>query len=109
MLTEEIVNNAYAVLEDAKKKLFVVGEKVITRKLELEYAKLSALSSGKIEGKNAELREAAAREYLEAEYESLESAEVDERRARQDYDIAEIEVYRVRALLRLYEIEKVQE
>jgi len=103
-MNEEIINKAYNELAEAKKKLFVVGERAISAKAALEARKVTAIVNGEIEGKNAEAREAAAKALLFLEYEALESAEVDERFARQDYDIAYIEVERVRALLRLQEV-----
>jgi len=103
-MNEEKINNAFEELELAKKELFSAGERAIEKKAALEWRKVDAMQNGEIEGKNAEAREAAAKSLLAPEYEALELAEKDERKARFDYDVAHIEVERVRSILRLLEV-----
>lgn len=104
MVTEQEINDAYGELLRRKDNLYTAGEKVIEKKAVLEWCKVEAMQNGEIEGKNAEAREAASKSLLAPEYEELENAEKYEREARLGYDLAYIEVERVRALLRLAEI-----
>ena len=103
-MNEEMITNAYEDLALAKEEVFQTGEHTIEKKAALEWRKVDAMQNGEIEGKNAEVRDAAAKALLAPEYEVLELAEKDERKARFDYDMAFIEVERVRAVLRLLEI-----
>jgi len=56
------------------------------------------------DGKNAEIREAQAREHLQAQYLKVAHAENLERKARYDFDKAGIEVDTVKTLLRIAEL-----
>jgi len=76
-------------------------------KQELEAAKAEGLASGVIEGKNAELREAKAREVLVGFYANVEAAEQTEHNCRLRLDLARIEVDSIKTLLRYLEYSKV--
>ena len=105
-MDELTINTAYSILAEKKQALADKAEKVIEFTYKLETKKAVALQDGTIEGKNAEIRDAVAREFLKIEYDDLKLAEYDESVARVEFDIAQFEVSRVQALLRLAEVLK---
>lgn len=106
ILTEYEIHDAYNALAQATRDAYRVGENLIGVTAELEAAKLAGLRDGSIDGKNAELREAAARELLAAVYDGQANAEQENREYQAALSLAKIQVERVRALLRLAEVTK---
>lgn len=98
------LENAYLSFAAATAVAFQAGEEAITAKAKLEMARLEALASGAIDGKNAEIREAQARSILAAEFAAAEFADMAARTAKHALELARIEVERVRAVLRLSEL-----
>ena len=105
-MDELTINTAYSILAEKKLLLSQTAERVIEFTYVLDTKKVQALQDGTIEGKNAEIRDAVSREFLKSEYADLKLAEYDANVARTDYDLAQIEVSRVQALLRLAEVLK---
>ena len=103
-MNETTINSAYNNLSYAKKVFATVAENLIDAKNQLEVQKAGALLSGAIEGKNAELREASARDVLGGHYLEVAELEAEEREARLELDLASIEVERVKSLIRLEEL-----
>lgn len=104
MITETELNAAYVNLTSAMTQAHAAARAEVDAKRGLEKARLAAITDGRIDGKNAELREAAAREALADLYASLEEAERVASDARLALDLAKLEVERVRALLRITEV-----
>ena len=75
MLTEQEITKVYADLSAAKHNYSEAAEVATSSKANLETAKAKALADGAIEGKNAELREAAARQMFSVQYDELEQDE----------------------------------
>ena len=96
--------NAYDTATLAAEAFFQAGEKAINTKAELEAARLEALMTGVIVGKNADEREANAREALKPLFDKLAVYQEQERKARYDFDQAMRHIEKVRSLLRLLEI-----
>ena len=104
-MDKETIDLTYKVLKGKMKEHHrAAGLAILTRAM-LEKAKLARLADGTIAGKNEQLREASARELLPHLHRDYEDAEDGEREAKLQLDLARIEVERVRALLRLAEIE----
>ena len=95
---------AFSDMVESKKEHYRTAEKLANAKAELEKQKLIGLADGTIDGKNAELREASAREKLADLYANAEKAEAAEREARLNLDISQIEVDRLKTILRLAEL-----
>lgn len=108
MLTNEVLGSVYGALKAAVLDAYEAGEGAIAAKNALEATRLAMLMTGEIDGKNEAQREAKARELLAAEYDGLESAEAQARRARVGLDLAKLDVELVRAQLRLAELAEVQ-
>lgn len=98
------ITRAYAELTVATSAYHAAGEAEIAAKATLEHERAAALADGRIEGRNAELREAAARELLANLFAAAETAECEAREAKHRLDLARIKVEEARALLRLAEI-----
>ena len=101
---EKMAVTAFDNLTDARSKLFTAAEVAIMEKYLLEEQRAAATTGGVFDGKNAEIREAQAREHLQAQYLKLAHAENAERKARYDYDLASVEVDTVKTLLRIAEL-----
>jgi hypothetical protein len=101
---EEMATSAFENLTKARDTLFATAETTIEAKQKLETAKYQAQIGGVFDGKNAEIREAQARDHLQANYAELEQAEKNERRARYEFDRAQIDVDTVKTLLRIAEL-----
>ena len=101
---EHEINKAYDKLSKATNAAFEVGQIAIAARVALDTAKLQGLADGTISGKNADMREASAREVLAEIYASAEAADEAAKETRHTLDLARIEVERVRALLRLAEL-----
>ena len=102
---EKMAVTAFANLTDARAKLFTATEVSIMEKYLLEEQRAAATTGGVFDGKNAEIREAQAREHLQAQYLKLAHAENFERKTRFDYDLASVEVDTVKTLLRIAELQ----
>lgn len=101
----EQVNKAFDHLKDRRDNLFTASENVIGAKLSLELAKAGALLSGKIDGKNAEIRDAQVAALVKLETENVKLYEMNERASRFQYEIAQLELERVKMLLRILELD----
>lgn len=99
MLTTHATN-----LKAERDKLFKAAGLTITAKQELEDSKLTLILSGKIDGKNAEIREAQMAELLATKVQNLRLAEDVERRARHAYDQAVTDMDMTRYMIRLQEV-----
>lgn len=104
MITEQEITKAYESLTYNTQLFQMKAIQRIEIETDLEKKKARALVDGSNTGKNPEGREAMSRELFGLEYGSLEEAKNQEREAKYDLDLAEIEVSRVRALLRLAEV-----
>jgi hypothetical protein len=101
---EKMAVTAFENQTKARATLFTAAEVSIMEKYLLEQQRSDATTSGKFDGKNAEIREAQAREFLQDQYLKLSLAENAERKARHDFDKASIEVDTVKTLLRIAEL-----
>lgn len=95
---------AFENLTSARTALFTAAEVTIMEKFLLEQQRSEAIASGKIDGKNAETREAQVRELLADQYLKLATAENSERLARCNFDLASMEADAVRTLVRIAEL-----
>ena len=102
---EKMAVTAFGNLTDDGAKLFTATEVSIMEKYLLEEQRAAATTGGVFDGKNAEIREAQAREHLQAQYLKLAHAENAERKARHDFDLASVEVDTVKTLLRIAELQ----
>ena len=96
--------SAFENLTSARNALFTAAEITIMEKYLLEGQKADAITSGVIDGKNAEIRESQLREHLQDQFLKLASAENAERKSRLDFDLANIEADAVKILLRIAEL-----
>ncbi len=101
---ENMATSAFDNMTIARSALFTTAEITIMEKYLLEEQRAAATTGGVFDGKNAEIREAQAREHLQAQYLKLAHAENAERKARYDFDRASIEVDTVKTLLRIAEL-----
>ena len=101
---ENMATSALDNMTKARAALFTAAEITIMEKYLLEEQRAAATTGGVFDGKNAEIREAQAREHLQAQYLKLAHAENAERKARYDFDRASIEVDTVKTLLRIAEL-----
>ncbi len=101
---ENMATSAFDNMTIARSALFTAAEITIMEKYLLEEQRAAATTGGVFDGKNAEIREAQAREHLQAQYLKLAHAENAERKARYDFDRASIEVDTVKTLLRIAEL-----
>lgn len=99
-----MANSAFTNLTIARDNLFTAAEKTIEASAKLEDEKSSATIAGKFDGKNAETREAQARDFLAQYYIALSTCQKLERAARYEFDKAQIEVDTVKTLLRIAEL-----
>lgn len=104
MITEFAVKSAYDQVRQTTERLWNATERELAAKTMLEKTKAQMLADGTIQGKNAELREASARDILHSQYTALELAEETVRKARLDFDLARIDLEEMRTLLRLAEV-----
>ncbi len=101
---EKMAVTAFANLTSSRSALFTATEAAIMEKYLLEEQRAAATTGGVFDGKNAEIREAQAREHLQAQYLKLAHAENFERKTLFDYDLASVEVDTVKTLLRIAEL-----
>lgn len=96
---------AFENLQLAREGLFQAAEKAIYTAMKLEDEKSSLLSSGKIDGKNEEIRKAQIRELAGSAFDELAIMQNNERAARYQFDKASAEVDAVKTLLRIAELQ----
>lgn len=104
MLNEQTITSAYAELAEATKAYRNAENDHITYKMILDTDIAKALASGAITGKNETERQAAARERFAIGFDELESLSKASRMAKLRHELAQIEVEKVRSLLRLAEV-----
>lgn len=104
MLNEQTITSAYVELANATAQYRGAENDYITWKAGLDADIAKALASGEITGKNETERQAAARERFAIGFDELESLSVDSRIAKLRHELAQIEVEKVRSLLRLAEV-----
>ena len=102
---QKMANLAFTNLSAARTKLFTSAEHTIACQSELEAARTSAIIGGVFDGKNAEAREAQAKEHLADQYMAVDSASRAERAARHLFDVVSIDVETVKTLLRIAELQ----
>ena len=102
LLTE--VEEVYVELEGQSDKLFDASELAIKSKQKLEIGRLTGMANGSIFGKNADEREACAREVIGELFTSYGEAQDTERIAKHDFDQAFLKVELSRARLRILEL-----
>ena len=101
---EKMAVTAFENERKTRLSLFTAAEQAITVRIALEDAKTQASIGGVFDGKNAEIREAQAKDHLQSEYAEVTAAEKTERRCRFEYDRAQVEVDTVKTLLRIAEL-----
>lgn len=101
---ENMLTTHAANLKAGRDELFKAASNAIAAKQELEDSKLTLILSGKIDGKNAEIREAQMAEQLAKHIQNLRIAEDVERRARHAYDQAVTDMDMTRYMIRLQEV-----
>ena len=104
MITAEAINAAYEKLRAAQIEVFNTGGSVLEAKEKLAARRAELLSSGEIDGKNAETREAQLLTRTEAEAQRLALAEGMAREAELRLRCAGLEVERCKTLLKLMEV-----
>ena len=101
---ENMATSAFDNMTKARAALFTAAEITIMEKYLLEEQRAAATTGGVFDGKNAEIREAQAKQHLEGNFAKLEQAEKQERAAKHLFDRASIEVDTVKTLLRIAEL-----
>jgi len=101
---EKMAVTAFENLQATRDALYNAAENVIQTKADFETQKADLSLSGKLDGKNAELREAQARTFLMDAFEAVAIVERSERGARYRFDKASIDVDTVKTLLRIAEL-----
>ena len=101
---EKMAVMAFATLSSAREALFTAAENTIEAQSALDADKAAAVNAGKFDGKNAEIREAQAREYLSGQHDAVSECGRKERAARYKLDAAQIDVDTVKTLLRIAEL-----
>ena len=102
----EKINKAYDELRIAKSNHYKAAFQYALARADLENEKAAALRDGRIDGKNAELREAVARELFPKIYGRLEKLDELQREARFILDVAQIEVDRLDMIIRYLTIQE---
>ena len=100
----EEIDTAYGNLYAATEEFYIAQGQYNAAKTEYETARVLALAKGEIAGKNADLRKAAELEVLYDEKAALTVREVAAHLARLSYELAQVDVKRVNARLRLEEL-----
>jgi hypothetical protein len=106
MVTEKEIHSAFDVLDRCTTALETQVNADASERAEVEAAKAGLLASGVIDGKNAEIREGQIKTQLAHRYESLAISQQELARRRTALARAQIEVDRVKTLLRLMEVLK---
>jgi hypothetical protein len=106
MVTEKEIHSAFDMLDRCTTLLEQQVNVDATERSEFEAVKADLLASGVIDGKNAEIREAQVKTQLAHRYETLAISQQELARRRTALARAQIEVDRVKTLLRLMEVLK---
>lgn len=101
---EKMAKNAFASTQSARDDLYAAAENNIATKEALETARAEIALSGKLDGKNADLREAQAQTLLAEQFLALTITERAERAARYHFDKAALDVDTAKTLLRIAEL-----
>ena len=101
---EKMATSAFQNVQAARDELFTAAEMTISSNETLENAKKEAALSGKLDGKNAEMREAQAHDLLSLQFDAVTIDARHERATRYKFDKAQIEVDTVKTLLRIAEL-----
>lgn len=101
IVTPEDIARAYDALKRAREDLHHAVELLAQRQNDFDRAHAAQVNGGGITGKNEIEREARTRTVLIREYADLEYAKSGQRRAKCDFDTAQIEVDKVQAILTL--------
>ena len=101
---ENMTINAFENAKKERAELFTATEKAIYFNRKLEDDKDVLITSGKIDGKNAEIREAQLRDKLADQYNELAISQNVERAAKKNYDLAMFDVDTVKIMVRLMEL-----
>lgn len=104
MITQEQIEAAIYGVKHSTEALFNAAELLIDVKRQFEIDKAAKIAAGEIVGKNEDERKAAARIALATQYLAVDKAEANERQARHNYDMAQLELEFVRYSLRLMEV-----
>ena len=98
------LDGVYADLEKSSQKLFEASELSLKAKHKLEIERLIGLANGSIFGKNADEREACAREVIGGLFVTYGKTQDDERIAKHEFDLAFMKVEMSRTRLRIMEL-----
>jgi hypothetical protein len=99
-----MAEQAFKVVTIARAALFAAAEKAIYLDMKLDGEKSAALLSGKIDGKNEEIRKAQLKDVLQDAFTELAISQNGERRARFDFDAAMTDLDTVKTFLRIAEL-----
>jgi len=106
MVTEEQINDAYDQLGKFKELLWICSSDLADDKKGLEDTIAKALMDGTIEGKNQQLRDAAAKEKFSELFEKVDESQCLYDQTRLNCELANNEVERLRLVVRLIEVTK---
>ena len=101
---EKMLLTASDNIKAKREELFKTSALTATAKQELEDARLSLVLSGKIDGKNAEIRDAQMAEQTAKHIQNLRLAEDVERRTRHAYEQAVTDMDTARYMIRIQEV-----
>ena len=101
LINSDVINEAYSNLAIALRDHAFTAVGLQRAKEELETEILQAIHGGVIDGRNEQQRQAQARELFPQLFDNVAMRTAEEQDAKLAYDLAKIEVERVRALLRL--------
>ncbi len=101
---EPMAVSAFENVRETRAQLFTSAECAIEAQQALDMDKGAAMVSGKFDGKNAETREAQAREFLAGQYGAVEECGRKERLARFKFEVAQIDLETVKTLLCIAEL-----
>ena len=103
MIDADTINAAYALTAKATHALAEATVLETRIRVEIEFRKAYLLTSGEIDGKNAEARDAQLRDRMSTEHETLADVQATVAESRTNLTLAQLEVDRCKTLLRLLE------
>ena len=106
MITEKLINDAYEDLHKYKEQLFFHAQALADATTALSMAQAKGLLDGSIEGKNQQLRDAAARELLSELFDDVEVCQITYDTARLNFDLANYAVDKLKLIIRYVETYK---
>ena len=104
MVTEKDIESAYNMLRNCLHRYQEADWNRAEYKAYVEKRTHQLFLAGKADGRNARIREAQVENILEEEHEMLYRLERKAEAAKQDLDLARIDVEKLRLLMRLYEL-----